>query len=46
MVAKQISFGADARVGMARGASILAQAVKATLGPRDARSTCHPYRSA
>jgi len=34
MTAKQIAFGADAREGMACGASILARAVKATLGPR------------
>ena len=34
MPAKQLRFGDDARQRMARGASILAQAVKATLGPR------------
>jgi chaperonin GroEL (HSP60 family) len=34
MAAKQIAFGADARERMARGAAILARAVKATLGPR------------
>ncbi len=34
MTAKQIAFGSEAREGMARGASILARAVKATLGPR------------
>ncbi|HEY5604271.1 MAG TPA: TCP-1/cpn60 chaperonin family protein, partial [Gammaproteobacteria bacterium] len=34
MPAKQIVFGSDARTRMARGASILAQAVKATLGPK------------
>ncbi len=34
MTAKQIAFGNEAREGMARGASILARAVKATLGPR------------
>ncbi len=34
MTAKQIRFGDDARQRMARGASILARAVKATLGPR------------
>ncbi|MCI0505035.1 MAG: chaperonin GroEL [Gammaproteobacteria bacterium] len=34
MPAKQIVFGSDARLRMARGASILAQAVKATLGPK------------
>jgi len=33
-MAKQLVFGADARARMARGASILAQAVKATLGPK------------
>jgi len=33
-MAKQLIFGADARARMARGASILAQAVKATLGPK------------
>jgi chaperonin GroEL len=34
MPAKELKFGDDARQHMARGASILAQAVKATLGPR------------
>ncbi|MEN8108183.1 MAG: chaperonin GroEL [Pseudomonadota bacterium] len=34
MVAKEIRFGDDARQRMARGASILASAVKATLGPK------------
>jgi chaperonin GroEL len=34
MTAKQILFGDDARARMAAGASILARAVKATLGPR------------
>jgi chaperonin GroEL len=34
MPAKELRFGDDARQCMARGASILAQAVKATLGPR------------
>ncbi len=34
MTAKQIAFGAEARESMARGASVLARAVKATLGPR------------
>ncbi len=34
MTAKQILFGAEARECMARGATILARAVKATLGPR------------
>jgi chaperonin GroEL len=34
MTAKELRFGDDARERMARGASILAQAVKATLGPR------------
>ncbi len=34
MTAKQIAFGAEARKSMARGASVLARAVKATLGPR------------
>ncbi|MGD8568878.1 MAG: chaperonin GroEL [Gammaproteobacteria bacterium] len=34
MTAKQILFGSDARARMARGAGILAQAVKATLGPK------------
>lgn len=34
MPAKELRFGDDARHRMARGASILAQAVKATLGPR------------
>ncbi|WP_455223054.1 chaperonin GroEL [Kaarinaea lacus] len=33
-MAKQLVFGADARARMARGAGILAQAVKATLGPK------------
>ncbi len=34
MPAKRLRFGDDARQHMARGASILAQAVKATLGPK------------
>jgi len=34
MPAKELKFGDDARQRMARGASLLAQAVKATLGPR------------
>jgi chaperonin GroEL len=34
MSAKQIAFGDDARTRMARGASILARAVTATLGPK------------
>ena len=34
MPAKELRFGDDARQRMARGASILARAVKATLGPR------------
>ncbi len=34
MSAKELSFGDEARQRMARGASILAQAFKATLGPR------------
>jgi len=34
MLAKELKFGADARDALARGASILVQAVKATLGPR------------
>jgi len=34
MPSKELRFGDDARQRMARGASILAQAVKATLGPR------------
>lgn len=34
MPAKELKFGDDARQRMAHGASILAQAVKATLGPR------------
>jgi chaperonin GroEL len=34
MTAKQIAFGDDARMRMAQGASILARAVTATLGPR------------
>jgi chaperonin GroEL len=34
MVAKEIQFGDDARQRMARGAGILARAVKATLGPK------------
>jgi len=34
MPAKELKFGDDERQRMARGASILAQAVKATLGPR------------
>jgi chaperonin GroEL len=34
MPAKELKFGDDARASMAHGASILARAVKATLGPR------------
>lgn len=34
MPAKELRFGDDARQRMARGATLLAQAVKATLGPR------------
>jgi len=34
MPAKELRFGEDARQRMGRGASILARAVKATLGPR------------
>ena len=34
MVAKEIQFGDNARQRMARGAGILARAVKATLGPK------------
>jgi chaperonin GroEL len=34
MTAKELKFGADARQRMVQGASILAKAVKATLGPR------------
>ena len=34
MPAKQLKFGDDARESMARGASLLSLAVKATLGPR------------
>ena len=34
MPAKELKFGDDARHALARGASILAQAVKVTLGPR------------
>jgi len=34
MPAKELRFGDDARQCMARGASILVRAVKATLGPR------------
>ena len=34
MAAKDIRFGEDARVRMVRGVNILANAVKATLGPK------------
>ena len=34
MSAKEIRFGADARHRMVKGADVLANAVKATLGPR------------
>ena len=34
MAAKDIRFGEDARVRMLRGVNILANAVKATLGPK------------
>jgi chaperonin GroEL len=33
MAAKEIRFGEDARAKMVRGVNILANAVKATLGP-------------
>lgn len=41
MPAKQIKFGDDARQRMARGANILARAVKATLGPRGRNVVIH-----
>ena len=34
MSARELKFGDDARQALARGAAILARAVKATLGPR------------
>ncbi len=34
MAAKDIRFGEDARARMVRGVNILANAVKATLGPK------------
>ncbi|MDD5229589.1 MAG: TCP-1/cpn60 chaperonin family protein, partial [Methylococcales bacterium] len=34
MAAKEVLFGDDARVRMARGVNILANAVKVTLGPK------------
>ncbi|HEY0505490.1 MAG TPA: TCP-1/cpn60 chaperonin family protein, partial [Lysobacter sp.] len=34
MAAKEIRFGEDARVKMLRGVNVLANAVKATLGPK------------
>ena len=34
MAAKQVKFGDDARKRMLKGVNILADAVKATLGPR------------
>jgi len=34
MAAKEVRFGDDARVKMFRGVNILANAVKATLGPK------------
>ena len=34
MAAKDVLFGDDARVRMARGVNILANAVKVTLGPK------------
>ncbi|HZV23092.1 MAG TPA: TCP-1/cpn60 chaperonin family protein, partial [Luteimonas sp.] len=34
MAAKEIRFGEDARAKMVRGVNILANAVKATLGPK------------
>jgi len=36
MAAKDVLFGDDARVRMARGVNILANAVKVTLGPKKA----------
>lgn len=41
MPAKQIKFGDDARQRMAKGASILTRAVKATLGPRGRNVVIH-----
>ena len=41
MPAKELRFGDDARQRMARGASILARAVKATLGPRGRNVVIH-----
>ena len=35
MTAKEIRFGEDARAKMVRGVNTLANAVKATLGPKD-----------
>ena len=41
MAAKQLRFGHDARQRMALGASLLARAVKATLGPRGRNVVIH-----
>jgi chaperonin GroEL len=41
MPAKELRFGDDARKRMARGASILARAVKVTLGPRGRNVVIH-----
>jgi chaperonin GroEL len=41
MPAKELKFGDDARHALARGASILAQAVKVTLGPRGRNVVIH-----
>jgi chaperonin GroEL len=41
MPAKQLKFGADARERMMHGASLLASAVKATLGPKGRNVLIH-----
>lgn len=45
MSAKELKFGDDARLRMARGASLLGKAVTVTLGPRGRNVVIHrPYR--
>ena len=45
MAAKQINFSDDARKRMARGVNVLADAVKATLGPKGRNVGLSLFRS-
>ena len=42
MAAKEIRFGEDARAKMVRGVNVLANAVKATLGPKGRNVVLEP----